>query len=139
MVARTLLSWCPLHSLQESSRALISAAENMTAAHRTSRLSSTTMASEITDSTLSLTVTVMPGWQWAGDLVVQGWGRVTQFLGAETGIPENLKGSDSLDPTMQVGKLRPEGRRNSWTPKHLAGSGWMGLGRSHVALCGPGT
>lgn len=72
VVLRTLLSWCPLCSLQGSSRALISAAGNMTSAHRTSHLSSTTMASETTDSTPFPTVTVMPGWQWAGGLQVQG-------------------------------------------------------------------
>lgn len=66
VVLRTLLSWYPLCSLKESSMARISAAENMTSAHRTSRLSSTTMASETTDSTPSPTATVMPGWQGRG-------------------------------------------------------------------------
>lgn len=33
---------------------------------------------------------------------MQGWGIVTQFLGAETKIPENPKKSDSLDPTVHA-------------------------------------
>lgn len=57
----TLLSQCPLCSLQGSSRALISAARNTTAAPRRSHPSSTTMASGTTDSTPSPTAAVMPG------------------------------------------------------------------------------
>lgn len=98
VVPTTLLSWCPLRSLQGSSRAPISAARNTTAAHRLSHPSSTTMASETTDSTPSPTATVMPGWWWAGRAGNLVWDYPLGLPGAESEIPENPKGSASRSP-----------------------------------------
>lgn len=55
----------PLLSMQVCSTALTSAAGNTTNAHKPSHPCSLTMASETSDSTPSLTATVMPGWQQA--------------------------------------------------------------------------
>lgn len=55
----------PLLSKQVCSTVLTSAAGNTTNAHKPSHPCSLTMASETSDSTPSLTATVMPGWQQA--------------------------------------------------------------------------
>lgn len=59
-------SWFPRLSMQACSRVLTSAAGNTTNAHKPSHPCSTTMASETSDSTPSLTAIVMPGWQRRG-------------------------------------------------------------------------
>lgn len=55
----------PLLSMQVCSTVLTYAAGNTTNAHKPSHPCSLTMASETSDSTPSLTATVMPGWQQA--------------------------------------------------------------------------
>lgn len=56
-------SLCPFLSMQVCSTALTSAAGSTTSAHKPSHPCSIITASETSDSTPSLTATVMPGWQ----------------------------------------------------------------------------
>ena len=66
-------------------------------------------------------------------------GGVTQLLGAESGLQRVPKDQPARLPCA-VGKLRFNRMWDSWTSRHLAGSGgWVAWERSQVALSGPGT
>ena len=66
-------------------------------------------------------------------------GGVTQLLGAESGLQRVPKDQPARLPCA-VGKLSFNRRWDSWTSRHLAGSGsWVVWERSQVALSGPGT
>lgn len=99
-------SWFPRPSMQACSRVLTSAAGNTTNAHKPSHPCSTTMASETSDSTPSLTAIVMPGWQRRGS-GAQGQSRAIQTLGVGTRNPESSKdqklGLLALPTTLSAG------------------------------------